>query len=148
MGIASLTFSAFSQPLHALARWLQPAMQGGHDPAAATARPRTCKAPLPATAAPTWPAAAARMPRDESTPTLSGSRALIPAAGTEALCSAAAQIAKAHHAGTRHMQARRVVRVLRTAASSGDAGRLVISGRMADVCAELDRMAAREALQH
>ena len=33
----------------------------------------------------------------------------------------------------------------------GKAGRLVISGRMADVCAELDRLAAREAaaaLQH
>jgi hypothetical protein len=41
-----------------------------------------------------------------------------------------------------------VVRVLRTAASGADAGRIVISGRMADVCAELDRMAAREALQH
>lgn len=148
MGIASLTFSAFSQPLHALARWLQPAMHGWHDPAAAAARPRTCKAPLPATAAPTWPAAAARMPRDESTLALAGSRALVPSAGAESLCSAAAQIAKTHHSGTRHVQARRVVRVLRTAASGSDAGRLVISGRMADVCAELDRMAAREALQH
>ena len=30
---------------------------------------------------------------------------------------------------------------------AGGAGRLVISGRMADVCAELDRLAAREAAQ-
>lgn len=37
----------------------------------------------------------------------------------------------------------RTVRVLR---SSGSTGRLVISGRMADVCAELERMAARESL--
>ena len=39
----------------------------------------------------------------------------------------------------------RVVRVCEP--QTGDAGRLVISGRMADVCAELDRLAAREAAQ-
>ena len=38
----------------------------------------------------------------------------------------------------------RVVRVC-DAQQPGDMGRLVISGRMADVCAELDRLAAREA---
>lgn len=146
MGIASLTFSAFSQPLHALARWLQPAMHGGHDSAAA--RPRTCKAPLPATPTPAWPAALARVPRDETMLAPASSRPLGAPAGAEPLCSATAQIAKVH-AGTRHGQARRAVRVLRTAAPGTDAGRLVISGRMADVCAELDRMAAREALlQH
>ncbi|EJE49915.1 hypothetical protein PMI14_05485 [Acidovorax sp. CF316] len=133
MGIASLTFSAFSHPLHALTRWLQPiAMQGGHDSAAA--RLRTCKAPVPAHAAPAWPTTA-RMPRDEIALPATGTRSLHPAPGADPLCN--------------HVQARRVVRVLRTAASGADAGRLVISGRMADVCAELDRMAAREALlQH
>lgn len=39
----------------------------------------------------------------------------------------------------------RVVRVCEAHAPSGDMGRLVISGRMADVCAELDRLVAREA---
>ncbi|MDB5850527.1 MAG: hypothetical protein JWP29_4279 [Rhodoferax sp.] len=41
----------------------------------------------------------------------------------------------------------RVVRVLdsATAAGASSAGRMVISGRMADVCAELDRLAALEA---
>jgi len=39
----------------------------------------------------------------------------------------------------------RVVRVCDTQQTPGDVGRLVISGRMADVCAELDRLAAREA---
>jgi hypothetical protein len=42
----------------------------------------------------------------------------------------------------------RVVRVVDTAsaaASAASAGRMVISGRMADVCAELDRLAAIEA---
>jgi hypothetical protein len=31
--------------------------------------------------------------------------------------------------------------------SAGNGGRMVISGRMADVCAELDRMVAHEAAQ-
>jgi hypothetical protein len=39
----------------------------------------------------------------------------------------------------------RVVRVLEPSASRAVAGRMVISGRMADVCAELDRLAALEA---
>ena len=39
----------------------------------------------------------------------------------------------------------RVVRVIDPSQTSS--GRLRISGRMADVCAELDRLAAREALQ-
>jgi hypothetical protein len=39
----------------------------------------------------------------------------------------------------------RVVRVVDGSALSQHAGRMVISGRMADVCAELDRLAALEA---
>ena len=38
----------------------------------------------------------------------------------------------------------RVVRMLDAQASRGSGGRMVISGRMADVCAELDRLAALE----
>jgi hypothetical protein len=38
----------------------------------------------------------------------------------------------------------RVVRVLEPSASRAVAGRMVISGRMADVCAELERLAALE----
>jgi hypothetical protein len=38
----------------------------------------------------------------------------------------------------------RVVRVLEPSAPRAIAGRMVISGRMADVCAELDRLAALE----
>ncbi len=41
----------------------------------------------------------------------------------------------------------RVVRVCDAHNPSGEMGRLVISGRMADVCAELDRLVAREAAQ-
>ena len=39
----------------------------------------------------------------------------------------------------------RVVRVVETGLSRASVGRMVISGRMADVCAELDRLVAREA---
>jgi hypothetical protein len=38
----------------------------------------------------------------------------------------------------------RVLRVLEPSAPRAVAGRMVISGRMADVCAELDRLAALE----
>lgn len=39
----------------------------------------------------------------------------------------------------------RVLRVCDAQQTPGEVGRMVISGRMADVCAELDRLAAREA---
>lgn len=39
----------------------------------------------------------------------------------------------------------RVVRVVDGSRVQGGAGRMVISGRIADVCAELDRLAAQEA---
>jgi len=39
----------------------------------------------------------------------------------------------------------RIVRVLETGQARTTVGRMVISGCMADVCAELDRLAAREA---
>ena len=42
----------------------------------------------------------------------------------------------------------RVMRVLEAGQARASVGRMVISGRMADVCAELDRLAAREALLH
>lgn len=39
----------------------------------------------------------------------------------------------------------RVVRVVDTGGAASSAGRMFMSGRMADVCAELDRLAALEA---
>jgi hypothetical protein len=42
----------------------------------------------------------------------------------------------------------RVVRVMEAGQSRSQVGRMVISGRMADVCAELDRLAASEAARH
>ena len=49
--------------------------------------------------------------------------------------------------GSRHKKPRpplRVVRVAESGPTPAIAGRMVISGRMADVCAELDRLAALE----
>lgn len=40
----------------------------------------------------------------------------------------------------------RIVRVLDAGDMGNSVGRMVISGRMADVCAELDRLAEREAV--
>ena len=42
----------------------------------------------------------------------------------------------------------RVLRVVEKGQPLSSTGRLVISGRMADVCAELDRLAARESALH
>jgi hypothetical protein len=42
----------------------------------------------------------------------------------------------------------RIVRVLEAGQAPAAVGRMLISGRMADVCAELDRLAAREAALH
>jgi len=49
------------------------------------------------------------------------------------------------HAPTRRATPLRVVRVVEPSAPRADAGRMVISGRLADVCAELERLAALEA---
>jgi hypothetical protein len=42
----------------------------------------------------------------------------------------------------------RVSRLLEVGQSPAHTGRLLISGRMADVCAELDRLVLREATLH
>ncbi len=67
-------------------------------------------------------------------------RAARPAAGTQPF--AHAPVRSAQRAAVRPL---RVVRVVDTASAAASAGRMVISGRMADVCAELDRLAAIEA---
>ena len=47
-----------------------------------------------------------------------------------------------------HRRPLRVLRVMEAGQTSAQVGRMVISGCMADVCAELDRLAACEALLH
>jgi hypothetical protein len=41
-----------------------------------------------------------------------------------------------------------MVRVMEAGQTSSQVGRMVISGRMADVCAELDRLVAQETRLH
>lgn len=62
-----------------------------------------------------------------------------------------ASVATQHtlHAGlSRTIRPLRVLQVVEAGQNPGHGARLRISGRMADVCAELDRLAAREALLH
>jgi hypothetical protein len=49
-------------------------------------------------------------------------------------------------AASRPAKPLRVVRVLEPSAPRAVAGRMVISGRLADVCAELERLAAQESV--
>jgi len=42
----------------------------------------------------------------------------------------------------------RVIRVVEAGQAQAAAGRILMSGRMADVCAELDRMVERESAMH
>lgn len=61
--------------------------------------------------------------------------------------SIAASAIKTDSSGQNHATHRplRIVRVLEAGQARTNVGRMVISGCMADVCAELDRLAAREA---
>lgn len=66
---------------------------------------------------------------------------MLPAAET-ASCT---RVRPTAHARTRSNRPLRVIRVLETGQTSAYGGKMIISGRMADVCAELERMAEREA---
>jgi hypothetical protein len=66
--------------------------------------------------------------------------------------SAALRSGSAGSAATRHFAEKvmplRVLRVVESGMPRSSTGRLVISGRMADVCAELDRLVESEAALH
>lgn len=53
-----------------------------------------------------------------------------------------------YHANPASSRPLRIVRLMEVGQPSVNVGRMVISGRMADVCAELDRLVAREASLH
>jgi hypothetical protein len=69
------------------------------------------------------------------------------AGGLRSRHGAHARVVAAHTTAPRSCVRRplRVVRVMEGCPASSGAGRMVISGRMADVCAELDRLAELEA---
>jgi hypothetical protein len=176
MGIAlsTLTFSTLPAPLRAWTRWLQQVMRletttgsphrsasattacadslrghatphrhetGGDAKASANVRPA-----LPASHRPlrgNWPfnvrppvTAADAPARQQTGATRSFLPASSPASRRDTFFAALATEGSSH----------RPARVFRRASDAGT-GRLVIAGRMADVCAELDRMAASEGLR-
>ena len=115
MAITLFTLGGLFAPLQALVGWLAPAPRRGR--AAPPARPAAVRAPALRTPALRTPALRARCERPVSLPVR-----------REAL-----------------RRPLRVVRVVESASVQAGAGRMFMSGRMADVCAELDRLAALEA---
>lgn len=118
MGIVSFSnspvFSVLLAPMQALAAWFVPA-QSASDPFSAPARTR-------------------RTPHQLAVPFKPGST-------PSRRCAAAAHAAAAKTSATSRLK---VVREFDAAVGPACAGRMVISGRMSDVCAELERMAQRE----
>ncbi len=87
-------------------------------------------------------ATARPVPRAGATPTCRAAE--MPAAGSaEAACNTRAR-APTRTRGRAAIPLR-VVRVMEVGQAAALGGRMMISGRMADVCAELERMAEREA---
>jgi hypothetical protein len=73
---------------------------------------------------------------------------VMPGAQAPRMASMHSSDAMASRPVTEKVMPLRVLRVLETGQSRSCTGRLVISGRMADVCAELDRLVEREAALH
>lgn len=141
MGIASFSqspvVSVLMTPLHTVAAWFGPA--------------QTASRPFPV------PASAPRQPHQLALPF--SSRLASNFASCLAANNAASQQVRASDCnapclcegakGSSRASSRlKVVRVPDAAVGPACAGRMVISGRMADVCAELDRLAQREPAAH
>lgn len=146
MGIGSLTLSSFASPLQVLSRWLAPRALGQAplsgevaigNAALGSERPNPCKFAQGLVLE--TPAPQAQRPDHPKTH-----------APARSACSAA-DIKLAHRPmphsthSMRRPPARQVLRVVHSSCNNGF-DKLFISGRMADVCAELDRLAARETL--
>lgn len=146
MGIGSLTLSSFASPLQVLSRWLAPRALGQvplgdevaiGNTALGSEQANPCKfaqglvleTPAPHAQRPDHPKAHAP------------ARSACLAAETKL---AHRPLPHSAHA-LRRPPARQVLRVVHSSCNSGF-DKLFISGRMADVCAELDRLAARETL--
>lgn len=135
MGIVSFSHSSMLSvllaPVQALAAWFVPAQNasGRFSPPAAAQRFNQLALPF-----------SSPSPSPSSSPSCIAARqhqpATAPAVGTKT-----DKLSLKKPAASRI----RVVREFDSNVSPACAGRMVISGRMADVCAELDRMAQREA---
>lgn len=163
MGIALTTFSALSTPLRSLTRWLHHAsplkMQSAADSSTADAHPedaargsshsdagtrkphqRPAGIPHQRPLRGNWPFTV-----NPQTPPTEAPTRLATTSGGVFTSSPATTRNPCGSPWSAEGSASRTAKVLRRAPASGGSGRLVIAGRMADVCAELDRMAASEA---
>ncbi|RYF01282.1 MAG: hypothetical protein EOO32_04450 [Comamonadaceae bacterium] len=143
MATALLTISSLSQPVRAITRWFSRGVSATkahvraldiqtRRPVAAPLAARQESRAIPGDIAGTRSATGAAVPsRWDDTPAANGDRFDDFNASVQAPHSAPSVSA-------------RTVRVLHRTDAAGPM-RLVISGRMADVCAELDRLVAREA---
>lgn len=165
MGIALPPFSALFSPLRALIRWLhhlgsfkEPSeakmpsphvaphdgapRHGSEAAGTKTAHQRPSNGPNQRPLRGNWPFTVSPQTPPAGSATgsvVANSNAPVftpPASGNRVACGSARLVD-----GSRS----RAAKVVRKAPASGGPGRLVIAGRMADVCAELDRMAASEA---
>jgi len=119
MGIALFTLSSLLSPLQGLLTRLMPANN----------RPAECRPP--------------RSPHPAASVCRAAPRAL--RSSEPSTCPARAASRTESSVRSRTAPALRVVRMIDAGIPAGSTGRMKISGRMADVCAELDRLAALEA---
>lgn len=142
MGIALLAVSTLAHPLNTLHRWWRT-----RD--ALTRLPDTQRHPAHLPREGSYPAPATWAGRLRGTPRGTSLALGAHGASTNAVAPATrAPTAYAAQRAARHAlcptAAQHPVRVLRRNPASSGAGRMVIAGRMADVCAELERLAACE----
>lgn len=83
-----------------------------------------------------------------SVPDTTSDEAAVPIKTNASTLDMPKHITEANKQPVRSSRPVRVLQVMESGQNPSQSGRLRISGRMADVCAELDRLAAREALQH
>ena len=143
MRLAFSTFSALSQSFSALAHWLHPSRgELSSSAAAPTASTASVCSQGPLPGAVSGIAGRSKPPlRQLASVGMSVPRSHI----KQRLHSATSGTFGSGASG--HRNTRRLVRVLHPAARS-EVGRMVIAGRMADVCAELERMAACDTWHH
>lgn len=158
MGIAFWTALALARPLRALQCWWQhpsrspvEGLSSLPDDSYATPAPTSCSVDALASAPQTNQVAS--MSVDYTTHPLYFSSSILATPSRFRLpCSSTAHIAlpknqRISHCPTaaKNRETPKLVRTMRCSASMQEAGHFFIAGRMADVCAELDRLAAHEA---
>ena len=143
MRLAFSTFSALSQSFSALAHWLHPSRgELSSSAAAPTASTASVCSQGPLPGAVSGIAGRSKPPLRQ----LASVGMSVPRSHIKQRLHSAASGTFGSGASS-HRNTRRPVRVLHPAARS-EVGRMVIAGRMADVCAELERMAACDTWHH